>query len=110
MNPYGGGGGYPGMMGGPQMQGGYGTMGGNMGGGSTGKHDAYYPMMQPKPTGRTGRGSVVPFRAGDWKCGNDGCHYHNFAKNVSDLRRPHAFSFAPADLSTGVLLALRRFS
>lgn len=36
-----------------------------------------------------GRGppqSSVPFRAGDWKCGNDGCGYHNFAKNVSCLR------------------------
>jgi hypothetical protein len=85
MNPYGGASGYPGMMGGPQMQGGYGAMGGNMGGGSTGKHDAYYPMTQPKPTGRTGRGGIVPFRAGDWKCGNDGCYYHNFAKNVSEL-------------------------
>jgi Zn-finger in Ran binding protein and others len=28
----------------------------------------------------------VPFRAGDWKCGADGCGYHNFAKNVSCLR------------------------
>jgi hypothetical protein len=33
-----------------------------------------------------GRGGVVPFRAGDWKCGRDGCFYHNFAKNVSCLR------------------------
>lgn len=31
-------------------------------------------------------GSMVPFRAGDWKCGNEGCGYHNFAKNVSCLR------------------------
>lgn len=30
--------------------------------------------------------SAVPFRAGDWKCGADGCGYHNFAKNVSCLR------------------------
>ncbi|KAF8446743.1 hypothetical protein BGX38DRAFT_1193014 [Terfezia claveryi] len=29
---------------------------------------------------------MVPFRAGDWKCGSDGCGYHNFAKNVSCLR------------------------
>lgn len=28
----------------------------------------------------------MPFRAGDWKCGRDGCFYHNFAKNVSCLR------------------------
>jgi len=35
---------------------------------------------------RRGLGNVVPFRAGDWKCGSDGCGYHNFAKNVSCLR------------------------
>jgi Zn-finger in Ran binding protein and others len=33
-----------------------------------------------------GGGGMVPFRAGDWKCGNEGCGYHNFAKNVSCLR------------------------
>lgn len=32
-----------------------------------------------------GRGAV-PFRAGDWKCGSEGCAYHNFAKNVNCLR------------------------
>jgi hypothetical protein len=31
-------------------------------------------------------GGMVPFRAGDWKCGNEGCGYHNFAKNVTCLR------------------------
>ncbi len=31
-------------------------------------------------------GGMVPFRAGDWKCGSDGCGYHNFAKNISCLR------------------------
>ncbi len=31
-------------------------------------------------------GGMVPFRAGDWKCGSEGCGYHNFAKNVSCLR------------------------
>lgn len=37
--------------------------------------------------GRMGGGSgVVPFRAGDWKCGNEMCGYHNFAKNVCCLR------------------------
>ncbi|KAF2754837.1 hypothetical protein EJ05DRAFT_135120 [Pseudovirgaria hyperparasitica] len=38
--------------------------------------------------GRGGGGGsgVVPFRAGDWKCGGEGCNYHNFAKNVSCLR------------------------
>lgn len=35
--------------------------------------------------GRGGAG-VVPFRAGDWRCGADGCSYHNFAKNVNCLR------------------------
>ncbi|KAI9740508.1 MAG: hypothetical protein M1834_005088 [Cirrosporium novae-zelandiae] len=33
-----------------------------------------------------GGGGIVPFRAGDWKCGSDGCGYHNFAKNVTCLR------------------------
>ncbi|KZF20190.1 hypothetical protein L228DRAFT_23943 [Xylona heveae TC161] len=33
-----------------------------------------------------GSGGMVPFRAGDWKCGSEGCGYHNFAKNVSCLR------------------------
>ena len=61
--------GHPGMMGAPHMHGnGYGGNMGGMGGGSS------------------GRGGIVPFRAGDWKCGNEGCGYHNFAKNVSCLR------------------------
>lgn len=33
-----------------------------------------------------GGGGVVPFRAGDWKCGSEGCGYHNFAKNINCLR------------------------
>lgn len=33
-----------------------------------------------------GRGGMIPFRAGDWKCGSEACQYHNFAKNVSCLR------------------------
>ncbi|KAK4622259.1 hypothetical protein CLAFUW4_07152 [Fulvia fulva] len=69
--PYGGAGyGHPVMMGGQMHQGGggYGGMGGSHMGGSS------------------GRGGIVPFRAGDWKCGNEGCGYHNFAKNVSCLR------------------------
>lgn len=68
-NPYGGGPsyGHPGMMGGPHMHGSGGYGGGGMGSSS-------------------GRGGIVPFRAGDWKCGNEGCGYHNFAKNVSCLR------------------------
>lgn len=40
----------------------------------------------PMGGGSSGRGGIVPFRAGDWKCGNEGCGYHNFAKNVSCLR------------------------
>ena len=50
--------------------GGYGGMGGHVGGGGSGG----------------GRGGSVPFRAGDWQCGNEGCKYHNFAKNTSCLR------------------------
>ncbi|GMM44722.1 Nrp1 protein [Pichia kluyveri] len=30
--------------------------------------------------------SNVPFRAGDWKCINDNCAYHNFAKNLCCLK------------------------
>jgi hypothetical protein len=36
--------------------------------------------------GMGGGGGMVPFRAGDWKCGSEGCGYHNFAKNVTCLR------------------------
>ncbi|KAI9827690.1 MAG: hypothetical protein M1819_006891 [Sarea resinae] len=36
--------------------------------------------------GMGNNGGMVPFRAGDWKCGSEGCGYHNFAKNVSCLR------------------------
>ncbi|KAI9807176.1 MAG: hypothetical protein M1825_005894 [Sarcosagium campestre] len=57
-------------------------------------------MMHPTPShigghgghgmnhsrGMGGNGGMVPFRAGDWKCGSEGCGYHNFAKNVSCLR------------------------
>lgn len=56
------------------------------------------PAMMPPPPhgghhgpmghggGRMGGSGVVPFRAGDWKCGNEVCGYHNFAKNVCCLR------------------------
>ncbi|KAK3115974.1 Asparagine-rich protein (ARP protein) [Teratosphaeriaceae sp. CCFEE 6253] len=75
-NPYGGQGygGHPGMMGG-----GGGGGGGHMHGGGGG---GYGGGMG----GSSGRGGIIPFRAGDWKCGNEGCGYHNFAKNVSCLR------------------------
>ena len=71
MGGYGGGYGYgpPAMM--PPQHMGHHGMGGH-GGGRMG--------------GGGGGGGVVPFRAGDWKCGSEGCGYHNFAKNVSCLR------------------------
>lgn len=31
-------------------------------------------------------GNSVPFRAGDWKCTNENCQYHNFAKNLCCLK------------------------
>lgn len=75
--------------GGAEAAGGYGYGGGG----------GYGPpaMMPPPPHGghhgpmghgggRMGGGGVVPFRAGDWKCGNEVCGYHNFAKNVCCLR------------------------
>ncbi|KAG7856606.1 hypothetical protein KL919_004136 [Ogataea angusta] len=34
----------------------------------------------------TNGSSNVPFRAGDWKCPNETCAYHNFAKNVCCLK------------------------
>lgn len=68
-------------------------------GGSGGGYGYQYgpPAMMPPPHhgghhgpmghgGRMGGGGVVPFRAGDWKCGNEVCGYHNFAKNVCCLR------------------------
>jgi hypothetical protein len=72
MGGYGGGYGYgpPAMMPPQQHMGHHGGMGGGHGGGRMGG----------------GGGGIVPFRAGDWKCGSEGCGYHNFAKNVSCLR------------------------
>ncbi|KAF2455660.1 putative asparagine-rich protein [Lineolata rhizophorae] len=56
----------------------------------------YHPGMAPPPHHmphgpgmghpRGNPQSSVPFRPGDWKCGADGCNYHNFAKNVACLR------------------------
>lgn len=63
---YGYGYGHPSMMGPPQHHMGHG-----------------HGMGQGHMRGGTG---IVPFRAGDWKCGENGCGYHNFAKNVHCLR------------------------
>lgn len=35
---------------------------------------------------RSHHGHSVPFRAGDWKCTNEACRYHNFAKNIVCLK------------------------
>lgn len=35
---------------------------------------------------RTSYSNSVPFRAGDWKCTNEACNYHNFAKNLCCLK------------------------
>lgn len=67
---FGGGYGPPNMMGGPP-HGGHG-------------HGHHGPMGGHGRMG--GGGGAVPFRAGDWKCGNEVCGYHNFAKNVCCLR------------------------
>ncbi|KAF2096197.1 hypothetical protein NA57DRAFT_67740 [Rhizodiscina lignyota] len=74
------GGGYGGM--------GYGPMGGAMGMGHPGGHHmgGHHGGMGGHGGGGRGSGGIVPFRAGDWRCGNEGCSYHNFAKNVSCLR------------------------
>ena len=52
----------------------------HMGGGHHGGHGMSHSR------GMGGGGGMVPFRAGDWKCGSEGCGYHNFAKNISCLR------------------------
>lgn len=75
------------------------AMGTGPSGGDMGYGYGYGPptMMGPPPPhgghhghmgghGRMGGSGVVPFRAGDWKCGNETCGYHNFAKNVCCLR------------------------
>ncbi|KAL6849349.1 Asparagine-rich protein (ARP protein) [Amphichorda felina] len=83
---------FPAMGSGPQEMGGAGGPGG-YGYGYGPPH-----MMGPPPHhgghhgghmghgGRMGGSGAVPFRAGDWKCGNEVCGYHNFAKNVCCLR------------------------
>lgn len=62
----------------------------NYGGGGPGYGYGAPPMMGPPQHvnhhNSMGHGGRVPFRAGDWKCGNDACQYHNFAKNVCCLR------------------------
>ncbi|KAF3168588.1 hypothetical protein TWF225_011763 [Orbilia oligospora] len=71
-------------------------------GGATDMFPSFYPpssLLPPAPPtlavhghahgmnrGMSSGGSMVPFRAGDWKCGSENCGYHNFAKNVSCLR------------------------
>lgn len=42
-------------------------------------------------------GNSVPFRAGDWKCANETCQYHNFAKNLCCLK---CGSAKPASMSS----------
>ncbi|CDK29820.1 unnamed protein product [Kuraishia capsulata CBS 1993] len=54
---------------------------------------------QPQQSQQQQNGSSnVPFRAGDWKCINENCSYHNFAKNISCLK-----CGAPRANSTGTL-------
>jgi hypothetical protein len=55
-----------------------------MGGPPPHHHMPHGPSMGGHARG--GNGGVVPFRAGDWKCGENGCGYHNFAKNTVCLR------------------------
>ncbi|KAG9255414.1 uncharacterized protein F5Z01DRAFT_52686 [Emericellopsis atlantica] len=84
----GGGGGHQ-EMGGAGAPGGYGYGGGygppHMMGGPPPHHGGHHGHMG-HGGGRMGGSGAVPFRAGDWKCGNEVCGYHNFAKNVCCLR------------------------
>ncbi|KAF2858583.1 hypothetical protein K470DRAFT_220973 [Piedraia hortae CBS 480.64] len=75
-DPYGNGYGMP-----PQAFGGPGYNAGMMGG-----PHMHNPSFGMGGMGSSGRGGVVPFRAGDWKCGSENCGYHNFAKNITCLR------------------------
>jgi hypothetical protein len=46
-------------------------------------------------------GASAPFRPGDWRCGQETCNYHNFAKNINCLRcgAPRANAAVVADAS-----------
>ncbi|KAL1297783.1 hypothetical protein AAFC00_006319 [Neodothiora populina] len=75
---------FPAMQAPPDMYGyGYGAHPGMMG--PPGHHMSHGHGMGHMRGGGSGANNV-PFRAGDWKCGAEGCNYHNFAKNVSCLR------------------------
>lgn len=91
---------YPAMGAGPSGDGmgyGYGYGPHNVMGGH---HHMGHGHGMPHMGGRGG-GGIVPFRAGDWKCGSEGCGYHNFAKNVSCLRcgAPRSSAAVVADSS-----------
>ncbi|KAG8159570.1 hypothetical protein KVR01_010207 [Diaporthe batatas] len=87
---------YPAVSAGPTGDMGYGGYGGGGGGGygppammgppHHGGGGHHHGHMGHGGGGRMGGSGVVPFRAGDWKCGNEVCGYHNFAKNVCCLR------------------------
>jgi hypothetical protein len=80
---------YPAMGGqphGPDPNMGYGGGGYGYGHNMMGGHHMNHNHHMGHGHGRGPPQSSVPFRAGDWKCGSDGCGYHNFAKNVSCLR------------------------
>ncbi|EFE44552.1 hypothetical protein TRV_00689, partial [Trichophyton verrucosum HKI 0517] len=74
----------PNMMPPPHHMGHHGGHGGHGSHGGHGGHGGH--GMGHHSRGMGGNGGVVPFRAGDWKCGSDGCGYHNFAKNINCLR------------------------
>ncbi|WEJ96299.1 Asparagine-rich protein (ARP protein) [Yamadazyma tenuis] len=52
-------------------------------------YDSYHGQGHHRPNSAGGHhnpANSVPFRAGDWKCTNDQCQYHNFAKNLVCLK------------------------
>lgn len=82
---------FPAAGSGPQSDAGGGNFGGGYGYGPPAimpppPHGGHHGHMGGHGGGRMGGSGVVPFRAGDWKCGNEVCGYHNFAKNVCCLR------------------------
>lgn len=58
----------------------------NINGSNNGYSHGYSSMHNGANGQRIHYNNNVPFRAGDWKCTNEACNYHNFAKNLCCLK------------------------
>jgi len=83
-------------MGGYNPYGGYGPPMMHHGGHHMGGHP---PGMRSSGSHSSTIGASAPFRPGDWRCGQETCAYHNFAKNINCLRcgAPRANAAVVAD-------------